>query len=489
MPSSEEAMRKVFFRILLPVAAVAIFGLFVVRPYLARHFVPWIGNSKDWSDPLSAAAANADRIVVRDVGFHEGKLQPDCEIRGSEKIQELLGLIDIDAANSGFHCMCDGNYWIHVYKGNEEVLILGYHHGRSLRWHGGTWHGDALLTGTSQEAVPAWFKQNGCAYLQEVRDQELARLNEQLEENSRFAGFFPEEVRALLLERDDSGPGGDGDVNLGRKIAHQMADGEAVTVAVCKALGSVKMTWTTTGEKERRALAAVHTVSGPEFLRGLEQLRDDPQGLCGAARVFFREGYHVKIPAEVRTPWVSRLAEAVLSRGLDEDKPSLLRFLWKERDPGTQSLLQDVFHGKVGTEIDLDQAFGQEPGLRTGAALALAVRGDQSIKHEVELQRSNVKSKADEAALDVCLALMGDPTRLKAEHLRLQSYSIGLAGLTVIDRDDGKHTMEALVKGGIHHPWGYVNDEARRIFERITGRKMTNAEIENWWDAEKDKGP
>jgi hypothetical protein len=474
-------MRKVLFRVLLPLIFLALLGLFVARPYLARHFLPWIGTSSDWTGPLKTAAAHADRIVVHDTGFHGGKRKPDCEIRGTDRIQDLFALIDIDAANSGFHCMCDGNYWIHVYRGDEEVLTLGYHHGRSLRWHRGAWNGDALLTNTSQHAVPDWFQKNGCTYLQDLYDQERARQKEQAEEESRFVGFFPEKVRVLLLQRAGSDSGDDVDKELGRKVARQMADGEAVAVAVCRALGSVRMTWVDTGEKEERGLAAVRCVSGDEFLRALEQLRDDRQALCGAARVFFREGYHKKIPVEVRTEWLVRLAEVVLTDGLDEDKSSLLRRLWSERDPRTHDLVQDIFHGKIGREIELKRAFGQEPGLRAGAALALAVQGDGSIKPEVEKMLSGAEATADKAALTVCLALMGDPTRLKAEHLRLQSYSIGMAGLQVINRDNGKHSMEALVKGGLHHPWGYVRDEAQRIFERITGRKMTYEEIENWW--------
>src|SRR5262249_2110450 len=153
-------------------------------------------------------------------------------------------------------------------------------------------------------------------------------------------------------------------------------DGETTAVSVCRALGSVNMTWTTTTEKERRALAAVHTVEGGEFLRALKKLGDDRKALCGAARVFFREEFHKKIPKEARSEWVVRLAESVFIAGLDDDKPSALRFLEKEDDARVKGLLLNVFRGKVGKEIDLEKAFGKEPGLRTGAALILVLKGD-----------------------------------------------------------------------------------------------------------------
>ncbi len=81
-------------------------------------------------------------------------------------------------------------------------------------------------------------------------------------------------------------------------------------------------------------------------------------------------------------------------------------------------------------------------------------------------------------------ACLGDPSYLKPDHFRLKSFSIGRAALKAIERYQGAHGMEALVKGGIHHPWGRVRDEALLTFERITGKKMSPGEIEDWWEVE-----
>jgi WD40 repeat protein len=471
-------MNKTRTQRLLLVGVLLVIGAFVVKSLLPRHV-----DASDWVVSLRTAAANADRLVVHDLDFSGKGAQPDFEIEGAAKVRELLQIIHINPAESGFHCMCDGEYWIHLYSGDQEVAVLGYHHGRSLRWHKGSWKGDGLLTAAAQEALPAWFQRNGCSYLQDVRDRELARRRQQIEEDQQFAAFFPENVRGLFLERDRDGPL-ENEESRGKKIVEGMDNPEAVSIAVCRALGSVRMSWTTTTDKERRALAAVHLIDGRQFLAALERLQEDRGGLLGAARVFFREGYHRKVPAEARIEWVLRLAKCVLNEGMDDDKPGLLRFLEKEQDPSIRSLLQDVFRGKVGKEIDRADAFGEEPRLRAGAALSLVMMGDDSIKPEIEKLLPQTKDRPDAAALEICLALLGDPSHVRAEHFRLQSYSIGLAGLEAIERFKGKQGMEALVKGGIHHPWGHVNDEALLTFERITGRKLTRGEIEDWWEVE-----
>jgi WD40 repeat protein len=469
-------MRKLLLQFVLPLG-VLLGVLGMAASFLGRSIG---GDDKqardsDWTRSLRGAAVDADRLIVQDLDFHGKGRQPDCEIKGADKIRELFALIDIDVAGSGFHCRCDGEYWIRVFKGDKEVLILGYHHGRSLRWQRGDWKGDGLLTAASQEALPRWFQKNGCAYLQQLRDSELARLKKQAEEEKQFADCFPEKVRGDVLRWVS-----------GKEIAERIGDGVTVSVSACRALGGSDHTWTSSGPKERLALEAVATVEGKEFLAGLEKLREDRQGLRGAARVFFRERYQEKVPAEARSEWVVRLATVVFTDGLDDDKPLCLRLLVKEQDPAVRKLLRDVFLGKVGKEIDHNKAFGQEPGLRVGAALSLVLMGDDTLKPEIERLLPQVKAKSDIAGLEVCLALLGDPTYIKTEHFSFQSYSIGLGGLKAIERYKGTHGMEALVKGGINHPWGYVNQEALRTFERITGRKMSHGEIQDWWEVERE---
>jgi hypothetical protein len=172
-------MRNVLLWVVLPLCVLTAVLVFY-WPSISR-FGLWAKRAES----LRAAAEGADRLVVEDLGFGGKARQPDVEICGADKVQELFALIDIDDANSGFHCMCDGEYWVHVYKGDEKVLTLGYHHGRSLRWHAGWWYEDGLLTTAAQEALPRWFEKNGCAWLQQLRERETARRKKAAEQRDK----------------------------------------------------------------------------------------------------------------------------------------------------------------------------------------------------------------------------------------------------------------------------------------------------------------
>src|SRR5689334_15635487 len=103
-------MRKVLIRVVLPLSLV-VTGVLAFQ--LRGGGAP---AAADWADALRAAAAGADRVVVRDQDFFGKGAQPDREVRGADKVRELFALIDVDASRSGFHCMCDGEYGIHVFK-------------------------------------------------------------------------------------------------------------------------------------------------------------------------------------------------------------------------------------------------------------------------------------------------------------------------------------------------------------------------------------
>jgi hypothetical protein len=421
----------------------------------------------DRTEALREAATGADRVVVQDLNFHGKGARPDCEICGADKLQELFQLIQIESDSAP--CMCGGEFRIRVFQGDRELVDLGYHHGHALRWHNGRWYVDGWLTDTAQQALPAWFQKNGCSYFQELIDERRVEEERRNTEYQRFVAFFPEHLRNLF--EFGYGPISDKIGPRGRQLAEGMADGEATALAVCRALGSLQPDWMVVDIKEQVALAAVRQIDGRQFLSALSKLGDDRAGLRGAARVFFDEGFderyrqeglHKRVPSESRTEWMVRLAKIVFTDDRDADKVTLLRFLGNEHDPEVRALLRDVFRGLVGKEIKRTKDSDEEPGIRTGAALSLAYLGDASIKAEVEAMLRQVKDPADVAALELCLALLGDRAYLKVEHFRLRSFTIGFAGLEAIERYQGQPGMEALVGGALQHPFGLVSAKARQ---------------------------
>ncbi len=116
-----------------------------------------------WGDSLRTAVAEATRFRVRTGGTCHRDLDEEetlVEVGEAEKIQRFLALIDIDEDGSGGGCLCCGDPTFEFYAGDRLLAMVGYH-GDSLRWAGGAWTGDGLLTKAGQAAVGSWLVEHG----------------------------------------------------------------------------------------------------------------------------------------------------------------------------------------------------------------------------------------------------------------------------------------------------------------------------------------
>lgn len=123
----------------------------------------WEGSRRTYDDALAAAVVGADRIRVRTGGTcHRSEAEEETilEERDPGQVREFLRQIRIDDRKSGFHCMCCGDFSFEVYRGEELLVTIGLHHGRSLRWSEG-WKGDGLMTEGSAAYLKKWFLAHG----------------------------------------------------------------------------------------------------------------------------------------------------------------------------------------------------------------------------------------------------------------------------------------------------------------------------------------
>ena len=447
-------------------------------------------NKVDWKAPLLEASADVDRLVIQPLFSEDGKKPSSFEIRGADKIKQLFDLIAIDAANSGNSCLCDGDHRLLFYKGETLVLTLNYLHSNALRWHNGKWKGDAHLTAESQKAFPLWFKKNGYAAMQAMLDSRIAGAKREQEEVIHFLACFPEKARAYIEPRVL--PGIDfprTDEKLGQRVVEAIGDEEQTVIALCRAFGTLegyKASWTMTSGKERQALSVAHTIKKEHILPALNRLKDDRRALRGAARLYFFEDWADQLPKDARPEWTVRLGEVVIQDDWDENKDMLIRCLGREDSPPVRSLLKKIMHGEIGKENERSTEWNEEPGVRAAAAVMLVRANEPGLKKEIQEALGKVKTKQDRAALEVCLALLGDPSYLRKEHFELKSFTIGMGALDAIEKFQGKHGVEALAAGGIHHPWGAVNERAVNVFRKVTGKKWSREEIEAWWESGAD---
>jgi hypothetical protein len=116
----------------------------------------------------------------------------------------------------------------------------------------------------------------------------------------------------------------------------------------------------------------------------------------------------------------------------------------------------------------------------------LASQGVKDIKPEIEKMLPTAKAPSDTAALEVALALLGDPAYLKGEHFKLMSYSIGYGGLKAIEQFDGVHGLDILIQHATNHPWAYVRDEAVTLAKKLTKQNWKDGydgakQAKKWW--------
>ncbi len=126
-------------------------------------FRGWFDTSAPTERTLTKALAGVDRIRVRSGGTCHRDVETErtlFEETDPAKIATVIHDIRIDTAKSGFHCMCCGDPSIEFYRGEELVVTLGYHHGRSVRWREG-WRGDGLMTTDSAAAMNSWLVAHG----------------------------------------------------------------------------------------------------------------------------------------------------------------------------------------------------------------------------------------------------------------------------------------------------------------------------------------
>lgn len=439
-----------------------------------------------WAATLAKAVEGADRVRVRSGGTCHRNIAEErtlYEEKDEAKIRELIQQVQIDEAKSQFHCQCCGDPSLEFYQDGKLLATVGYHHGRGLRWVEG-WPGDALMTAECARYFETWLAD----HIQEIKasqEAERAYRKKQAEEVERFVGHFPEKVRSWLRAGGEVDPD-DGDKELGRRIAAAMPDEKALSIASCRAFGSLEgssASWTSTTGKERRVLSAVHNVGGEAFLEALEALKEDRPALLGAARLFFFEDFDDRIAEKARVEWTERLAEMSLQDGADDNKSMVLRHLGWCHDDRTLSLLRDVMAGRKGTEFK--EPDHDEPGLRAGAAVSLGLRKVTDIKPVVEKLLATAKRPGDTAALQVTLALLGDASQLRAEHFQLWSGTIGWGAIQAVERFRGVHGLDLLVEKGMDHPWGAVRDDAELAVQRLVGQEWPERErrdaIRAWW--------
>jgi len=459
-----------------------------------------------WRALLIEAIKEADKIEIKST-YHKEQGKLLHTINGNNKVQEFINAADIIEEESGFHCMCDGDALLVFSEGSTKLTTLSYHHNQSLRWHGGSWVGDAMLTKKSRDKLPKWFESQGYSGFEDINRQEL----EEQKEKEQFMKYFPEKVQKKELGTYLENPIKDQLKELDKKY-----DDEDVAKIYSSSLAMASATYVTS-ETEFVRFYLGH-FKGKSFSNALKELENNTQGMLGAARIYFRyislldtdPKYNIvkgdcKLTDEEKEGFGIKLAPYILNGDIDWQKRFVVRWLSEISNPKASSMLFDIARGKIGKEVSYNDTFKMEPGIRATAYLYLVQRKELTTVEEIRKAAKDFGQKQDTAALTLALCLLGDSKTFDENYFNYPSFTIGNAALQVIEKNLSRENIDILVNTGIEHPYGMIREKAKYLFQKITkvdwlpskgekGKKkkwmsytMELEKIREWWKENRDK--
>lgn len=116
---------------------------------------------QSWKSVLKSELQSANKLRIRSGGTcHRRKAEEkDLYIETSATVVDsVISLIEINDKKSGEHCMCCGSMSFEFYADEALLVTLGFHHGKSFRWPGGSWPGDAELSARSSDDISKWVE-------------------------------------------------------------------------------------------------------------------------------------------------------------------------------------------------------------------------------------------------------------------------------------------------------------------------------------------
>ncbi|MBL7704203.1 MAG: hypothetical protein JNM21_01535 [Taibaiella sp.] len=143
-----------------------------------------INSLKNYPEPtnerLKTLFSGIDIIIIKDGGVCGNQALKEevvLTLNQQNDIIRFSELLSIDESQTGFHCMCLGNYAIELHSEEALTATIGLHHGQSIRYD--YWNSDAFLT--RNEDLLIFLSEKGLEKpledrLKELKNKEAAQL-------------------------------------------------------------------------------------------------------------------------------------------------------------------------------------------------------------------------------------------------------------------------------------------------------------------------
>lgn len=436
-----------------------------------------------WTEALTSALAPAKRLRVRSGGTchrDEAQEQTLYETNDPAEIKQLLAGIQINEAQSGFHCMCCGNPSLEFYAGERLLLTLGFHHGRGLRWRDG-WPGDAMLTPQSSTFLVGWLAKRNVK--SPLIEQEAAAERARATQHKMVQATAG--MPAALAEAFAAGPD-----KFKAALVRALPDKKDRARIWLAVFGTSNDSWTMLEPLEQMSDQQLRTYDDAILAAAVEAalLGDDRQVRRGAARLWMSyrsplEAWNPPNVAELRrivlqvqqearyyplrmsaldklAAWSQMVSAEELNRrlaaGLHDPAPPVRRkamlIAGRIRHATSIAALMGVLQGNtLDVEPLPDVPLWEQSDVRPGfgdvakgcsdaevAALALAHMQHAEAKPVIEQIRPQT------ALVEVSLALLGHGDKLKPEHFdtKENNQELQLAAVEAVVRSKGRYGLK-----------------------------------------------
>lgn len=278
---------------------------------------------------IEAAFARVDRVMLCSGLPWEGAADPEkldtplIDIRGAEKVRELVRAMDLSGGSFDEPCMCIGSHRLVLMRGDSYRFELSYHHHSRLRGdYGIPYWGDLQLSEKGAQSVLQWFAANGFGRLQENAAKEKDFVAARKAAHAKLAAFLPEKVRDWLPAYDH---------NSGQWMWQKDERASALLGCFSNEQEAVLTLWQMVGFNTRNSQTGSRIYQGepagflfnvldrakPETLLAVEQAlpSDDKDARLGA----FMHAYHCLTTRDQSGSFATavRIVKAQLGHGLD----------------------------------------------------------------------------------------------------------------------------------------------------------------------------
>jgi hypothetical protein len=311
-----------------------------------------------WTEALRQAAAGVTRVRVRSGGTcHRNPRRESTifELRDPAKIRELLDHIAINDKGSGFHCMCCGTPTFELYRGAELIAMLGFHHGRSLRWPGG-WPGDGALTKESARYLARLLAEHG--WTGPLDEQEKAKRQRAAarRRTARIRVQVPPDLWRELQKAKNQ-------ADIVAALKQGIKDPIRRAVTYLRIFGSEgNASWNLYfGPDELLSGTLLPKVDRSTLSAAIRRAIRHPAGRSGAARWIFSEQKEGSIDARTLAAVLPRLARVGLSHPRSLNRRRTITALGRIQTPASVRMLLRVLEGRIKVRA-LPEAEKAEPG-------------------------------------------------------------------------------------------------------------------------------